>query len=156
MKTLLRTNKLVLPLAGVLGLAVIFVLTQCAVFTAGTGKVEMTKEMIVMQPAVDLSPADATAMDAILKKHSKALYLVDTVDNGKIVKTEGSLREEVLTAAVKAAIATESKRGHNIKIGQITCAPPCAPQVVHNPHRASAAEKQKLIAELKPILSKYQ
>ena len=132
MKTLLRTNKLVLPLAGVLGLAVIFVLTG-AVFAAGNGKVEMTNEMIVMQPAVNLSPADATAMDAILKKHSKALYLVDTVDNGKIVKTEGSLRREVLTAAVKAAIATESKRGHNIKIGQITCAPPCAPQVVHNP-----------------------
>ena len=156
MKTLLRTNKLVLPLAVVLGLGVIFVLTQCAVFTAGRGKVEMTNEMITMQPAVELSPADAKAMDAILKKHSKELYLVDTVENGKVVKTEGALREEVLTAAVKAAIATESQRGHHDRIGQIVCAPPCSEHMVHHVHGKSAAEKRKLIAELEPVLAKYK
>jgi len=156
MKTLLRTNKRVLLFAGVLGFAVIFVLTQRPVFAAGNGKVEITKEMITMQPAVELSPADATAMDAILKKHAKDLYLVDTVENGKVVKTEGSLSQEVLTAAVKAAMATESKRGRHQIVAQITCVPPCRPQLVHHSDHERAAEKQKLVVELKPILAKYQ
>ena len=156
MKTLLRTNTRLLLLLGVWGFAVIFVLTQPQANAAEKGKVEMTKDMIVMQPAVEVSPADAKAMDAILKKHSKELYLVDTVEKGKVVKTEGSLRKEVLTAAVKAAIATESKRGSHARIGQIVCAPPCSEHMVHPVNRGTPAEKQKLIGELTPILTKYQ
>jgi hypothetical protein len=156
MKTQFRTNTHRLLFMGVLGFAVVFVLTQPQANAAGKGKVEMTNDMIVMQPAVEVSSADARAMDAVLKKHSKELYRIAEVENRKIVKTEGSLREEVLTAAVKAAMTTESKRGKSHKIGQVVCAPPCAPQIVHRPHGTSAGENQKLVAELKPILTKYQ
>jgi hypothetical protein len=162
MKTLFRTHKHVL-LVGVVGSAVLIAFPQQPAMAAGKAKgkkkVEITQDMIVLHPAVKLSPADEKAMDDVLKKHAKTLYKVDTVENGKVT-TNGSLKETSLTAAVKAEAPREAQGGKSHKTAQVICPPPCNPQnvppfaTVFKP--TNAAARERLIGELKPILRKYQ
>ena len=165
MKTLFRTNKHRLIFLGVVGSAVLIAFPQQSAMARHTGKgkhktkVEITNETIVMHPAVKLSPADAKAVDDILQKNSKTLYKVDTVENGRVTKSQGVLPEASLTAAAKAD-ASNRAPGHGDKTHQVICEAPCKNQQVP-PFSTifkstDSAAKQRLIQELKPILEKYK
>ena len=166
MKTLFGTDKHVLILLGVVGSAVLIAFPQQSAMAGRTGKgkhkpkVEITNETIVMHPAVKLSPADAKAVDDILKKNSKTLYKVDTVENGRVSKTDGVLPEGNLTAAAKADAAAAPRAGHSERTHQVACEAPCNSQQVP-PFSTifkstDSAAKQRLIQELRPILEKYK
>lgn len=162
MKTLFRTHKYVL--VGVVGFAVLFAFGQEPAVAARRAKskkknVEITSDTIVIHPTVKMSPADAKAMDDILKKNSKTLYKVDTLQNGQVTQTRGSLSDASLTAAAKAE-APKPKVGKSNKTHQVICPAPCHQQqvppfsTVFKP--VDAAARQRLIQDLKPVLEKYQ
>lgn len=164
MKTLFRTDKHILIFLGVVGSAVLVAFPQQSAMAAGKGKskkkVEITKDTIVIHPAVKLSATDAKAMDDILKKHSKTLYKVDTVANGKVTQTQGVLGDANLTAAVKAEAPMENQPGRSSRTHQVVCVSACNQQNVapfSTVFKATdAVAKEKLIQELKPVLEKYQ
>lgn len=151
MKTLFGTNKYVLIALGVMGFVVLIACAQNGMARNHKGKVEITKDVIVLHPAVQLAAADEKAMNDVLKRYNKNLYKIDTVENGKVTKTEGSLKMTSMTAAVKAEGAT-APVGVTHKSHQTICPAPCNEQRVPN----LANQKQKLIQELQPILAKYQ
>lgn len=166
MKTLFRTDKHVLIILAVVGSAVLIAFPQQSAMAGRTGKgkhkakVEITNDTIVIHPAVKLSPADAKAVDDILQKNSKTLYKVDTVENGKVTKTDGVLPEASLTAAAKADAAAAPRAGHGDKTHQVVCEAPCHNQQVP-PFSTifkstDSAARQRLIQELKPVLEKYK
>jgi hypothetical protein len=166
MKTLFRTDKHVLILLGIVGSAVLVAFPQQSAMAAHKGKtkkkIEITKDTIVIHPAVKLSAADAKAMDDILKKHSKTLYKVDTIQSGKVTQTQGVLGEGNMTAAAKAEAPMENQPGRSNRSHQVVCPGACNPQQVPPPpfstvfKATDAVAKQKLIQELKPVLEKYQ
>jgi hypothetical protein len=166
MKTLFRTDKHVLFVLGVVGSVALIAFPQQSAMARHTGKgkrkakVEITNDTIVMHPAVKLSPADSKAVDDILKKNSKTLYKVDTVQNGSVTKTDGALSEASLTAAAKADAPAKAAAGRSDKTHQVICEPPCHNQQVP-PFSTifkstDMAARQRLIQELKPVLEKYK
>ena len=151
MKTLFGTNKYVLIALGIVAAAIIISCTQNAMGGGHKGKVEITRDVIVIHRSVQLSPPDEKAMNAVLKKYDKELYKIDTIENGAVKRTQGSLAEANMTAAVKAERATPPV-GFTHKSHQTICLPPCNPQSVAD----LLTKRQNLIKELKPILAKYQ
>jgi len=125
----------------------------------GTGKVQITDTSIVIHPSIKLSEADAKKMDAILAKHRKDLYKIDTVQNGKLVKTQGELKDAKMGEALKAEVAAaESKSGQMALAGgksvshvRVFCPfPPCGYVMARR-----ATEGKQLVEELKSVLQKY-
>lgn len=155
MKTLFRTNKYVV-LLGVVGSVVVIALAQHSASAAKSkrkGKVEIAQDVIVIHPGAKISAPDEKAMDAVLSKYSEKLYKIDTVENRKVT-SKGSLKDAVLTAAVKAERPTEARGGESHRTHQVICPAPCnenRPPISFGP-----SQKEKLINELKPILAKYQ
>jgi len=157
MKTLIRTNKYILLVLGLIACAVIISCALNPTADARTGKVDISDDVIVLHAAVQLSAADERAMTAVLKKYSKSLYRIDRVEKGAETKTLGTLEMGKLTAAAKAAVTSEGQNGWIHYCGQLTCPKPCnenTPPIKVN--TATQAEKEKLIAHIKPILEKYQ
>lgn len=162
MKTLFGTHKYVL--IGVLGLAVAFVFGQepavAARKTKHRKKVEITNDTIVLHPTVRMSPADEKAMDAVLEKNSKTLYKIDTVENGKVTHTKGVMPEGNLTGTARSE-RTGTPSGNSHKTHQVICVAACNPQLVAPPFSTAfkptdAVARQRLIQDLKPILTKYK
>jgi hypothetical protein len=152
MKTLFGTDKYVLIALGAVASVVII---SCAGMGRNHhGKVEITKDYIVLHKAVSLDPKDEKALNDVLSNYDKKLYLIDTVENGKITKTRGQLGESVLTAEVKEERRTVPT-GFTHRQHQTICPAPCNPQF-RPPTPAEKAEREKLIAQLKPILERYQ
>lgn len=165
MKTLFRRDKHGLMLLGIMGSAILMAFPLQSAMAArkgkSGGKVEIKNDVILMHPAVKLSAADEKAMNDILEKHSKALYKIDTLENGKVTRTNGSLADASITATLKAEIAAAEgkKHGGNIRTAQVVCPAPCnqtqvPPILIFK--STSPAARQKLIQELKPVLQKYQ
>ena len=166
MKTLFRTDKHILIFLGIVGSAVLLAFPQQSAMAAGKGKsksnkkVEITKDTIVIHPAVKLSPADSKAMDDILKKHSKTLYKVDTVQNGKVTQTQGVLSDAALTAEAKAEAPKATQPGKANRTHQVICPPPCHEENIapfSTVFKATdSVTRENLVQELKPVLEKYQ
>jgi hypothetical protein len=161
MKTLFGTNKYVV-LLGVVGSAVVIALAQHSASAADQGKrkgkVEIAQDVIVIHPGAKLSTADEKAMDAVLSKYSERLYKLDTIENRKVT-SKGSLKDAVLTAAVKAEAPAEAQGGKSHRTHQVICPRPCnenQPPIIPPITALAASQKEKLINELKPILAKYQ
>src|SRR5436190_1342837 len=107
MKTLVRTNKHVVLVVGViLGMGVV-AYAQQQNKAKNIRKVEIKDKSIVIHPSIKLSADDAKKMDVILAKHSKNLYRIDTVKNGKLIKRQGEISDArtgpTLTAEVNTA-----------------------------------------------------
>ena len=164
MKTLFRTDKHILIFLGIVGSAVLVAFPQQSAMAAQKGKskkkVEITKDTIVIHPGVKLSAADSKAMDDVLKKHSKTLYKVDTVQNGKVTQTQGVLSDAALTAAAKAEAPKATQPGKANRTHQVICPAPChqenIPPFSTVFKSTDSAARQNLIQELKPVLEKYQ
>ena len=160
MKTLFRTDKYVLVAVGIVAAAVVISCAQNPAASGRTGKVEITQDMIVLHPTVQLAAADEKAMNDVLKNYSTALYKIDTVENGTVKKTQGSLKQTSMTAAVKAESASsEAQAGGSHKSHQMICPAPCnqtnPPPIIIPPiSAATLAKRQQLIKDLKPIVQR--
>ena len=156
MKTLFRTSSCSLIALVVLGSAVLGSQTKHA--KAGSGKVEMKKDWIVLHPAVQLSDKDENALNDALNRHSKAIFIVETIDNGKKVAKPMVGPEGVKMSKYKEYYTTEKPmvgqghRSHHIFLCGAGCqtqnSPPMGPENV--------AESRRLIKELQPVLKKYE
>jgi hypothetical protein len=152
MKTLFRTHKYVLMALGVVGSAVIISCAQNQTTGAHTGKVKINIASIVLDPGTNLRPDDVVAMDKILGEHRKDIYKIATTENGKVAK-KGSLKDERMSSELRAEVADAEAKGTSHRSHQVFC-DPCATHFRPGVKRDDDAKK--LIAELTPILAKYQ
>jgi hypothetical protein len=158
MKIPLRTNKYVVI---AIGLAVCAVAVSCAEQqrTARRGNVEISEGLILIHPAIKLSPEDEKAMEKILGSYDTRLYKIERFENGKVIKTQGKLPDtdpengRVLVSAEFRAelVAAHSNKGKDVLDKQVTCPQPCVIDKVPVP----ADEKKKFVRKLAPILEKY-
>ena len=136
----------------------------------------------IVIPGTDISAADYAAMNKILNKYDKKLYRLDTYEDGKRKKKQGTLTDVVTDRQLASQIATNVKRdgfthyvvqvrgsGTNPASAANAPAYPAgpAPSPVHptktdkfGPEPAGTnptkSKSDQLIEELKPILRKYQ
>jgi hypothetical protein len=119
---------------------------------------------IVLHPGTKLSKEDEEKLDNVLKKYDKRLYRIETYENGKLVKTRGTMvREEkndkgLLEVYIdqtaraelnKATFAGISWDTYSIRNAYIDMALPLQ-------NLAKGKEMgDELIKELKPVLDKY-
>lgn len=64
----------------------------------------------IVIPGTQISKADQDAMNRILNKYDKALYRIDTYENGKRTKTQGKLTDVVTDKRLASQIAANVKR----------------------------------------------
>ena len=134
-----------------------------------------------MIPGTEISKADQEAMNRILNKYDKALYRIDTYENGKLKKTQGKLTDVVTGKQLASEIAANVKKaGFTQSAVQIRAGSPNHPQTTgssqsssdygkpsashpggspNHPQTSSNSAGQKsdeLVERLKLILKKYQ
>ena len=64
----------------------------------------------IVIPGTQISKADHDAMNRILNKYDKALYRIDTYENGKLKKTQGKLTDVVTDKRLASQIAANVKK----------------------------------------------
>lgn len=148
MKTLLRTNKYIVAMLGIVGCVVILSCAQHQQGSGSAGKVVITKTGIIIHPTIKLSAMDEQAMNNVLKKYKKSLYRIETLNKGKMVRTEGKAN---IVAALKPEIARAQSQGADDETGNSVC--PASPGCGTNQF---TSKDLKLIEDLKAILQKYQ
>jgi hypothetical protein len=139
----------------------------------------------IIIPGTKMSRADQEAMNKILRKYDKALYKIETYENGELKGTKGTLTDVVTDKQLASEIAENVKKKGFAQyavqvIGQPgasshptsvpTPSPPVGPSVSPTggtgsnpqlvtppPIRGARAEKEseELLQRLKPILEKY-
>jgi hypothetical protein len=144
MKTLLRKGKYFVAVLAILGCAVTFSWAKSKAAGGTAGKVVIKKTRIELHPCVPVSDEDDKAMDKVLKKYSKSLYKVETLDDGRVTKTRGDAK---ITDAKRAEMKMSKPKGCTI-----------LDIVLVNPDALApiSANDYKLIEELTPILAKYR
>jgi hypothetical protein len=151
--------------------------------TQASHNVIINREGIVI-PGTEISKADQEAMNRILNKYDKALYRIDTYENGKLKKTQGKLTDVVTGKQLASEIAANVKKaGFTQSAVQIRAGSPNHPQttevvnhpqitaVVNHPqitashpagpggspnHPQTSSKSDELVERLKLILKKYQ
>src|SRR3954452_21286599 len=103
MKTLVRISSIGIVL---LALASIPVLAQ-----KEKGTVSVQKNAIIIRPGTTLSPSDEKALNDILKNYDKALYKIRTYKKGKVVKTQGELKDVFIDSKVMSDLAKAKDEG---------------------------------------------
>ena len=68
------------------------------------------KEDSIVLPGTELSKADYQAMNKILKKYDKSLYLIKSYENGRLMKTRGKLTDVVTDKELASEMATNVKK----------------------------------------------
>ena len=150
MKTLLGIHKYLLLILGVLGPSLIVAYAQQPTPTETTGKVTIHPDGIVIHPAVKLSASDEQALADALKKFDKALYKIETLENGQVKKSRGELSDEKMSKALKSEITDAKARG--LSGLEVTF----VPTSVATKNNAATTESKELIEKIKPILQRYQ
>jgi len=157
MKTLPGTHKYLLLILGVLGYSLVISYAQQPTPTQPTptpteGKVTIYPDGIIIHPGVKLSPSDEQALTEALSKFDKALYKIQTLENGKVneSKSQGTLSDEKISSALKSEMAdARAKHLNGLEVTFI-------PTFVATKHEAATAESKELIEKIKPILQNYQ
>ena len=132
----------------------------------------------------EISKEDGDKINAILKKHDKEIYKLQTYRNGQLIKTKGSLKDLVLDQELISAMAANVKKagfaqfaiqlgvGHNPQ-RVVTSGPAPTPVSSSNPQRINSEpsatptgggvthaqqirESRELVTELKPMLDTYK
>jgi hypothetical protein len=106
----------------------------------------------VLMPVTELSPADAKALDEILKNYDKSLYKIVTFENGvkKTGSENGTLEDKYICekAAIVDAARLSKASGVAIQVAGLGCNPACS--------KANIVENNdKLVAEVESLLEKY-
>ena len=80
---------------------------------AGGSKIEIRKEGITLHPTVKLNDTQTKEFDNILATYGKNVsnYRFDTLENGKVVKTQGSSKIIGSVVAERASAAKEGESG---------------------------------------------
>ncbi|PZR76483.1 MAG: hypothetical protein DLM73_02450 [Chthoniobacterales bacterium] len=143
-----------------------------------SANVVINKTGIVI-PGTTLSKADQDAMNKILNQYDKTLYRIDTYENGKRKKTQGTLTDVVTDKRLASEMATTVKKeGFTQYAVQIrpgvatnptgTSPVPGAstnptgtspvPGATTNPTSSNSSKPKTndLVERLKPIFKKYQ
>jgi radical SAM superfamily enzyme YgiQ (UPF0313 family) len=108
---------------------------------------------IIMHPGTKISKPDEEKLNEILKKYDDRLYRIETYENGKLIKTQGRLKEKELddvyiTQEIVSEVANAKAAGLSDSTVLFNSSDKQAP--------LRHIEKEKeLIQELKPILQKY-
>jgi hypothetical protein len=140
------------PSAAIQLTAVAFGLTLTflpSVFAEDKGCKIMVQFKRVLMPPTNLTPADATALDGILKKYDKSLYKIVKFEKGVKVagSEEGHLPDRYVCeerAIVDAAEASKAS-GVAIQVGGKGCNPHCIPTL----------KNEDLVNEVENLLEKY-
>jgi radical SAM superfamily enzyme YgiQ (UPF0313 family) len=119
---------------------------------------------IVLHPGTKLSKEDEEKLDAILKKYDKRLYRIETYENGKVVKTRGTMVNEekndkgLLDVYIDKSARAEINKSTLAGISWDTLSIRNAYVDMGLPLQNLAKGKDmgdELIKELKPVLDKY-
>lgn len=151
MKTPIGTHKYLVLVLGVLGCGLVISNAQQPTPTGtAAGKVKIYSDGIVIHPGVKLSPNDEQSLADALKKFDKSLYKIQTLENGQVKKSEGTLSDEKISKALKSEMAdARAKRLSGFEVEFV-------PGWVATKNEAATAESKELIEKIKPILQKYQ
>jgi hypothetical protein len=140
----------------------------CCTLIKSMCNVEFGKQYAAILPEAAVSESDCDALNQILKKRDKALYKIQTYQNGKLIKTRGALDERFIREGLVSEVATKAKTtgftGCALQAGVVeeavwksssTTKPP--PQGFG---RSSTTKKlvdaaEDLVKEVRPILEKY-
>ncbi len=110
-----------------------------------TGGVTIKKDATIMHPGTKLSKDDEKALNDVLKKYDKKLYLVEKFQEGKLKKSVGELK-------IDTQLESEVAKAKMMGITDSTV------NFVPGGSRYGSLRKEdvkKLVQELKPILEKY-
>src|SRR5438105_10454513 len=99
MKILSRTTKCV---SLTIGVAAIVVYTGFSQEKKGTATVTIKEKGILMHPGTQLSKADEKALNDALRIYDLSLYKINIYQNGKVVKSQGQLKNLAIDKALLA------------------------------------------------------
>ena len=116
----------------------------------GMGGVTIKKDAIIMHAGTKLSKQDEKALNDVLKKYDKKLYLVGKFEKGELKKTSGELK---INTKLQSELAKAKMTGSTDST--VGFYPAGAVAVSENRTFTQKEDAQKLIQELKPILQKY-
>jgi hypothetical protein len=115
-----------------------------------TGGVTIKKEAITVHAGTKLSKDDEKALNDVLKKYDKKLYLVQEFQKGRLTKSMGELKVndklESELAKAKMVGSTDST---------VVFSPSGCRVVPESRTFTQKEDAKKLVQELKPILAKY-
>lgn len=160
MKALLGTNKSIVLILGIIAFALILTHIQAQKARpsgkAGTGKVEIREEGITMHPSVALSAEDAAALDKVLQKYDKTLYLFryDTLGDGKILKAK-SLGTRAILESLEPEIKRAKENGEDGVENNSACPNAGCNAQQYTKDYKGAKEAAELQKDLVKILEKY-
>jgi hypothetical protein len=117
------------------------------------GAVTFEPHGIVMHPGTKLSKSDEVMLNEILKKYDDRLYRLETYQNGKLIKTQGRLKEKELTDVyitqeLVSELANAKAAGLSVFTWVFDTSDKMAP--LHQ-----LGNEKALIQQLKPVLQKY-
>jgi hypothetical protein len=103
----------------------------------------------IVIPGTNVSKEDRDAMNRILSRYDKSLYRISTYENGKLLRTQGTMRDVITDKKLASQMAANIKKpGFTSLAGLIT-----------NPLNfvnIQFPKHPKLLSQLKPVLEKYQ
>jgi hypothetical protein len=148
-----RTGWIVLVAVAV-GAALWFSGSVGAVETKAAPKTVVFDGSAIVLTGTDLSKPDEAAMNKILNHYDKSLYRIDTYENGKRTKTQGTSTAAVSKQLVPQVTANTKKPGFTHSAIQIcSTTNPTSGATGANPADPKCRE---LVDRLKPILEKYR
>ena len=152
-----------------LGVSIALIVVACTITPKYGPDVSIHETFIEIYPGTKISSADEKALDAVLKKFNKSLYQIRTYDQGRLVKTRGSLADARIPHALVAEVNRAAQKGVSdsaLKIGLgegwLTYTKknpsPVAPPTfaVHPaPSPKELEDSERLVSRVRPILQKY-
>ena len=135
------------------GLLAAFVwITACATTSKNSGdpthNVYVDKGGIVL-PGTEVSKEDQAALSRILSQYDKSLYRISTYENGKLTKTQGTMRDVITDKKLASQMAANIKKpGFSSLVGIITN--PLVTVHIQFP------KQPKMLDRLKGVLAKYR
>jgi len=151
-----------------LALSVALIIVACTITPTHGPGVSIHETYVEIYPGTKISSKDQNALDAVLKQFNKSLYRIGTYDQGKLVKTRGSLEDTLIPQRLVAEVTKASQKGVSdlaLEIGRV-CAivytsknpvpvsPPPPPPMVP-PSQQELRDSVRLVNKLRPILLKY-
>jgi len=107
-------RRALLSLALVVAAAVAFWVSACVFLKEKTPN-DTTHNVVIRKssiliPGTEISKADHDAMNRILRKYDKALYRIQTYENGRLKRTQGKLEDVVTDKTLASDIAINVKK----------------------------------------------
>lgn len=155
MKTLVKTVGGFLLAAGLVAFFTPAVLAQDQ-----NGKVTMSDKGIVFHPGTKLSAIDEQALNDVLKKYDKRLYLIEKYKEGKLIEKQGELKngtgphDVFIDKETASEVASAKTAGLTDWTWIFNVGPNDQGMPLQNLAKGKEMNKE-LLKDLTPILEKY-